>query len=278
VSVQGIQIHTYIDGLEHGDQLPVIFIHGYSANFYCWRLNADVFAAERPVYAPDLPGFGLSEKPKGYDYSLDGYADFIAAYMDEMGIEKAVLVGNSMGGGISVKTQVRHPEKVAGIVLIDALGYFHNEFYLYRALGIYPLGEILLSCNNRLLMKAILKIKVYADNAYATRDVVDSYMALRKTKNGKISPVWVLRAMGAYPVIPTDEIERVSSPTLIIWGEKDRMLPVAHANLYSRDIEQAEMIIFPDVGHMPMEERSEEVNDLIRAFIEDLPSGEEYAR
>ncbi|MBN1882022.1 MAG: alpha/beta fold hydrolase [Deltaproteobacteria bacterium] len=270
VLVQDMNIHTYASGVGCGERIPVVFIHGFAASFYCWRFNVEPLAVDGPVYAMDLPGFGLSDKPKGHDYSLDGYADFIAAYMDAMGIERAVLVGNSMGGGIAVKTQIRHPDRVAGLVLIDALGYFNNEFYLYRALGTYPLGEILLSCNNRLIMKTILKTKVYRDNAYVTKDVVDSFMAVNKTENGRRSPVWVLRAMGTYPVIPTEEIKSVSAPTLIIWGEKDRVLPVSHAELFSRDIEHTETVIFPDVGHMPMEERSGEVNDLIGAFIEDL--------
>jgi pimeloyl-ACP methyl ester carboxylesterase len=76
--------------------------------------------------------------------------------------------------------------------------------------------------------------------------------------------------MGPYPVIPTEEIEQVSAPTLIIWGEQDKILPVGHADLFSRDIEQAETIIFPDAGHVPMEERSEDVNVLIETFIDDL--------
>jgi pimeloyl-ACP methyl ester carboxylesterase len=273
VQVQGLNIHTYISGVGRGDRIPVIFIHGFAASFYCWRLNVEPLAVDGPVYAPDLPGFGLSDKPRDYDYSLDGYADFIAAYMDAMGIERAVLVGNSMGGGIAVKTQIRHPDRVEGIVLIDALGYFNNEFYLYRALGTYPLGEILLSCNNRLIMKTILKAKVYRDNAYATREVVDSYVAVNRTENGRRSPVWVLRAMGAYPVIPTEQIRQVSAPTLIMWGEKDRILPVSHAELYYRDIEHSELVIFPDVGHMPMEERSETVNNFIRGFIDKISGG-----
>ena len=270
VQVQGLNIHTYISGVGRGDRIPVIFIHGFAASFYCWRLNVEPLAVDGPVYAPDLPGFGLSDKPRDYDYSLDGYADFIAAYMDAMGIERAVLVGNSMGGGIAMKTELRHPDRVAGLVLIDALGYFKNDFYLYRALGVYPLAEIIMSLNNRPVMTMILKNRVYVDDAFVTDEVVDSFMAVNKTENGRTAPVWVLRAMGPYPVIPTDEIERVSAPTLVIWGEEDRILPVSHVELFSRDIEHAETIIIPDVGHVPMEEKSDVVNDRIRAFVQDL--------
>jgi len=270
VPVYGMNIHTYAGGLEHDDRMPVVFIHGFSATFFCWRFNAEALAAERPVYAPDLPGFGLSDKPKDYDYSLDGYADFIAAYMDEMGVERAVLVGNSMGGGIAMKTERRHPEKVAGLVLIDSLGYFKSEFYLYRALGTFPLAELIMSLNNRLAMTMILKTRVYVDDSFVTDEVVDSFMVVNTTENGRAAPIWVLRAMEPYPVVPADEIREVSSPTLVIWGEQDTILPVSHAELFSRDIEQAETIIFPDAGHVPMEEKSGEVNALIRAFIEDL--------
>jgi len=116
----------------------------------------------------------------------------------------------------------------------------------------------------------ILKTRVYVDDSFVTDDVVDSFMAINTTENGRTAPIWVLRAMEPYPVVPTEEIREVSSPTLIIWGEQDTILPVSHAELFSRDIEQAETIIFPDAGHVPMEEKSGEVNALIRAFIEDL--------
>lgn len=270
VSVKGLNIHTFTAGVEHDDRMPVVFIHGFAATFYCWRFNAENLSADRPVFAPDLPGFGLSDKPKDYDYSLDNYADFIAAYMDEMNIERAVLVGNSMGGGIAVKTELRHPDRVAGLVLIDALGYFKNEFYLYRALSVYPLAEIIMSLSNRPVMEMILKTRVYVDDAYVTEEVVDSFMVVNKTENGRSAPVWVLRAMGSYPTIPIEEIQDISAPTLVIWGEEDRILPVSHAKLFSRDIEHAEMIIIPDAGHVPMEEKSGEVNDSIRAFIDEL--------
>ena len=270
ISVRDLNIHTFTGGVEHDDRIPVVFIHGFAATFYCWRFNAEPLAVDRPVFAPDLPGFGLSDKPRDYDYSLDSYADFIAAYMDEMGVERAVLVGNSMGGGIAMRTEVRHPDRVAGLVLIDALGYFKNEFYFYKALSIYPLAEIIMSLNNRPVMTMILKTRVYVDDAYVTDEVVDSFMVVNETENGRRAPVWVLRAMDPHPTIPADEIKRVSAPTLVIWGEEDRILPVRHAELFSRDIEHAETIIIPDVGHVPMEERGDEVNEFIEAFIDDL--------
>ena len=118
--IDGMQIR-----LEHEGSGPaIILIHGYTSNLYTWRFNTRELAAKGlSVWALDLPGFGYSDKPKDFGYTLADYADFMAKFMDAEAIPKATLVGNSMGGSIAMMTCLMHPDRVERLVLIDSAGY-----------------------------------------------------------------------------------------------------------------------------------------------------------
>ena len=112
----------------------------------------------RWVLAPDLPGFGLSDKPGGFDYSLSGYARFIVSFMDEMGIRQAVLVGNSMGGGVAVKTALLAPDRIERLVLIDSLGYYKRRtFQLYRLFGLPIVRDLVMGVAGSRLHQAVVE-------------------------------------------------------------------------------------------------------------------------
>lgn len=265
--VDGMNIHV----LAKGKGAPVILIHGFTSNIYTWRFNTDELAKKFSVYALDLPGFGYSEKPDEgeFDYSIDGYADFIVSFMDAMGIRKAVLVGNSMGGGVALKTYLKHPGRVDKIVLVDSMGYqSEGGHFLVFQLMRYPIiGEVLMSLNYRSVVESSMKGGVYYDNSFVTDDVVDSYFNVYSTENGTKAPLWVMRNL--YEKFPFEEgeIEKVKVPTLIIWGAEDNLISAGAADLFARDIADSKAIVLPEAGHMPHEEKADVVNDLISDFV-----------
>jgi len=133
--IDGMKIH-----LQHEGTGPaVILIHGYTSNLYTWRFNIKELAARGlSVWSLDLPGFGYSDKPDDFGYTLADYADFMADFMDAEGIPKAALVGNSMGGSIAMKTYLVHPDRVERLVLIDSSGYPEKEeggFAVFTLMG-----------------------------------------------------------------------------------------------------------------------------------------------
>jgi pimeloyl-ACP methyl ester carboxylesterase len=266
--IDGIEIHLDQDG----EGTPVILIHGYTSNLYTWRFNLHVLGRECSVWALDLPGFGYSDKPKDFDYTLSGYADFMAKFMDAAGIDKAILVGNSMGGIVAMTTYLKYPDRVEKLVLIDSDGYPEKEgagFFLFDLMGWPVAGDILMSFNYRWVVKQSLLSGVYYNNVFVTDDVVDSYYNVFKTKNGRKGPLWV--GDGVYGKVRFDpeQIKKIAVPTLVIWGKEDTLIPVEDADYFGRDIKGAKVVVIPEAGHLPHEEKADVVNKLILDFVKE---------
>ena len=122
VPLQGMQVHLRDEG-PRDDPEPIVLIHGTSASLHTWDGWTDALKGQRRVIRMDLPGFGLTGPAPDGDYSMTRYADFIAALLDQLGVRRAVLAGNSLGGGVAWRTAVQHPERVSRLVLVDASGY-----------------------------------------------------------------------------------------------------------------------------------------------------------
>jgi pimeloyl-ACP methyl ester carboxylesterase len=266
-TIDGMNIHVWVKG----SGTPVILVHGFTSNLFTWRFNTEELAKEFAVSALDLPGFGYSDKPLDFDYTLDGYADFIVSFMDAMKIRKAVLVGNSMGGGISLTTTLNYPDRVDKLVLVDSMGYprgpDEKHFLPFALMGIPTLGEILMSFNYRFVVEQSLKGGPYYDNSFVTDDVVDAYYDVYKTENAQKTPLLVIRNILSTEPLGEDVIKGVDVPTLIIWGENDNLIPARDAEYFARDIADSKAIVIPEAGHMPHEEKAELVNSLISDFV-----------
>jgi pimeloyl-ACP methyl ester carboxylesterase len=264
--IEGMQIR-----LEHEGSGPaIILIHGYTSNLITWRFNIrDLAAKGFSVWSMDLPGFGYSDKPKDFGYTLADYADFMAKFMDAESIPKATLVGNSMGGSIAMMTCLMHPDRVERLVLIDSAGYPGEEggFLIFDLLGYPVFGELMMSFNYRWVVKSSMLSGVYYDNTFATDDVIDSYYNVYKTENGKKAPLWVGRRFDWDNDLGTDTIKTIGVPTLVIWGKQDTLIPVKQADYFGRDIKDSRVLVIGEAGHMPHEEKAEIVNGLISDFV-----------
>ncbi|MBN2224113.1 MAG: alpha/beta fold hydrolase [Deltaproteobacteria bacterium] len=265
ITVNGMQIHTQ----HEGTGTPVILIHGYTGNLYTWRFNISDLATEGlSVWSMDLPGFGYSDKPKEFGYTLADYADFLAAFMDAEGITKATLVGNSMGGSVAMMTYLRHPDRVQKLVLIDSAGYPKEEggFFIFNLMRYPVIGDLLMSFNYRWVIKQSMLSGIYYDNRFVTDDVIDSYYKVYKTENGKKAPLWVGRRFDWDNDLNADTIKTIAVPALIVWGRQDTLIPVAHAYYFGRDIKDSTVVVIPEAGHLPHEEQADTVNALIADF------------
>lgn len=268
IDVNGIDVHYWDQG--KGDVL--ILVHGFSSSVYTWRLNVDTLSEEFRVIALDLPGFGYTDKPDDFDYTLEGYADFMIEFMDTMEIDSATLAGNSMGGGVVLTTALLSPERVDTLILVDSVGYPEQEeeesaFLPFLLMGIPGAGEVLMSLNFRSVVESSLKGGVYYDNSFVTDEMVDYYNNVYRTENGRKAPLWVIRNLMDSPPIGSERISTVSMPTLIIWGEEDNLIPAAHAALFENDIPDSRTVVIAEAGHLPHEEKAEFVNGLIADFV-----------
>jgi pimeloyl-ACP methyl ester carboxylesterase len=266
-SINGLNIHVLVAG----NGIPVVLIHGFMGMAYDWRFNIQELGKYFSVYALDLPGFGYSDKPLSFDYTSNGYAEFIASFLDTYRIEQAVLVGNSMGGQIALMSCVKYAERVAGLVLIDSGGYPQSvEFLPFKLLKVPVIGEISMALINRAIIKIMLKKGIYFDGSFATDEVIDSYYGAYYTANARRMPLLIIRNIMKDEVYITSRLIDIKCPTLIIWGAEDRVISPSRAEMFGRDIDNSSIVMIPQAGHMPQIERSKAVNKAVIGFLSEV--------
>jgi pimeloyl-ACP methyl ester carboxylesterase len=262
--IDNLNIHVW----SVGNGMPVVLVHGFMSMAYDWRFNIRELGKHFSVYAMDLPGFGCSDKPLNFNYSSDGYAEFIASFLNEYNIERAVLVGNSMGGQIALMTCLKYPERVAGLALIDSGGYPHSvEFLPFKLLKVPVISEISMALINRTVVNIMLKRGIYFDGSFATGEVINNYYNVYGTANARKIPPIVIRRIVKDEVNITSNLGNIKCPALIIWGAEDKVISPSRAEMFRRDISNASAMVIPQAGHMPQIEKSKVVNKAVIDFV-----------
>jgi pimeloyl-ACP methyl ester carboxylesterase len=265
VSAAGLHIRY----VRRGSGPPVVLVHGLASSIYTWAAVLPRLAERYDVVAIDLPGFGGSDIPPRLDASI---ADrLLPEVMDGLGLARASLAGNSLGGAISAVTAARHPERVDRLVLIDAAAYNFNPADrppLLRAMARVP-TRLVRALPHRPLMRQGLK-QVYYDDTKVTEERVEEYLA-GMSRPGAREAAQALLTQGDDFGLP-GALRQVRAPTLVIWGREDAWIPVAHADRFVRDIPGARSVILERCGHVPQEERPEEVARLIDEFLRASPA------
>lgn len=267
IDVAGMRVHLRDEGLGY----PVLLLHGMFASLHCWDGWADTLKADYRVIRVDLPGFGLTGPRPGGDYRPVRDTEFIAALVDTLGLERFVIVGNSFGGQVAWHFTLAHPERVTGLVLVNAAGHPRPDTPLIFTLARLPLlGRLLTSFSPRWLIEQNIR-EVYSNDSLITPALVDRYhdMVLRA---GNRQATWA-RINTDFTDL-TDRLGEIRVPTLVLWGADDRWIPVEYAERFVQDIPGARAVIYPNVGHVPMEEQPELSSRDMRRFLSDITSGD----
>jgi len=255
--------------LDAGAGTPVIFIHGLGASMYAWRKNlAPVMAAGYRVLAVDLLGFGSSDEPAG-GYTNAAYAQLVVALMDSLHLPDAVLVGHSMGGEIAAEVAIAFPTRVRGLVLIGAAGLGTREPLLFRVARWPVVGPLVLAFRGRALVGRLLRA-TYADPRKVTEADVDQYYApVAEAAYGRALR-GVLREFQFGGL--EGRLDAIAAPTLVLWGEADRIIPIALGRALAAQLNRSAFLSVPRAGHSVQEEAPDEVNRLLIKFLkEGLP-------
>src|ERR671921_458133 len=238
---------AYVE-LGTGD-LPVLFLHGLGGNWTAWLETLPAVARRHRVIAVDLPGFGKSP-PASDGISIPGYSRTIERFCDEIGLERFLLVGNSLGGWVAADLTLRLPARVQGLVLIDAAGIVPTRAERAKAVTLMrgaALGAPLAPrfrraiASRRRLRSMALKYTI-ADPAGIAADIV--YMALPEAPDPGFEPAFTA-ARRSWSEAWCDQLTEIDCPTLILWGERDSMLPVRHAREYARRIRGSRLLVLP---------------------------------
>jgi len=265
VEVEGIRFHY----TEYPAPGPVVFLlHGFASSTYSWEKVAPLLRDDGfHVYALDMKGFGWSDKPKGSDYGPLALVEGVNAWMDAVGLREVTFVGNSLGGAVAVVMSIRHPDKVGRMVLVDAGGYPMDLPTIVKLAKTPGAAFFTKLAYGRWMVKWNLD-EVYCNDDWITGEQVQAYYDRLRTEGALDAMVALCRAIdfdrfSGY----VDAAKRLQVPTLIIWGENDRWIPLEIGRQFDRDLPDSRLVVIPECGHVPQEEYPGVTAMLIRDFI-----------
>jgi len=256
VSVFGAKIRY----LEAGDATKpaVILLHGLGGSAENWQLTIPALAANYHVFAPDQVGFGKSDKVL-LKYRVATYADFLDKFMAELKIEKASLVGNSMGGWVAGLMAIKYPNRVEKIVLADAAGILPENLNFDE---IYQLNN-----STRDEIRANMK-RIFANPLFQNNEaLVDQFMTARVAANDGYTINSLIESIKRKEDFLNDRLGEIKKPTLIIWGKQDGLLPVSDATVFNKGIAGSQLVIFDNCGHAPQFEKAADFNKEVLKFL-----------
>jgi pimeloyl-ACP methyl ester carboxylesterase len=247
-----------------------VLVHGWLMSHYYFRPIIEELEAEREVIAIDLPGHGESDRPapEAFAYDYSGFVEVVEEVMTTLGVARADLMGASMGGGTALALAARRPERVQRLILIGAAVYPHPSPPLEVKLALAP-GA------GPFLFKHVFGRREFERGArfLAVRDAdcidsewVDYFWARFNRAGGRDAAYACMRMLCNLPQ-NTGDPGRVRAPTLLVWGDEDRMVPLASGKRLQRALAGARLEIIPACGHMPHVERPGELLRVVRPFL-----------
>lgn len=247
----------------------VLLIHGFRSHSYTWKNLIDPIAeAGYHVWAIDLMGFGLSDKPEQACYHTDFFIGQIEAFMEEKKIQRAHVVGNSMGGGMALILAMNHPEKVQSLMLLSALGY-PLDMPLYLSFAAH-FNQIWVPFLGPKMVKYCLE-NIVANKQVITKEQVEAYSLPYRLPGGITASLKTLQKFDNQLLIELGKhYSSFSFPILIIWGEEDTLIPTAHYRKFLKDFPHADHLLIPHCGHIPQEENPQEVLSAALKFLKKI--------
>jgi pimeloyl-ACP methyl ester carboxylesterase len=280
VNVGSLTVHH-----THGGRgSPVLFIHGLGSSGYIeWRFNLERAAGRHRVYAPDLPGFGRTDKPRAR-YGIGYFTRFLERYMETRGLRSAAIVGASLGGRLALELALKRPKLVRKLVLVNSLGLGRPNLQVSYGLVTIPrVGEAMMKVARNALRWAppSLVRRVAARYVRSSSDLErtmdDAYLGnLREIHSAQgyheaylatVRSLVTPQALLGEDYDLTNRLSELNIPVQLIWGADDPLFPVAHATRAHALIERSRLAVIDGAGHTPQAERPEEFNRVLNAFL-----------
>ncbi len=257
-----------VNVIDLGSGDPILWVHGLGGSWQNWLEQLPEFAAEHRCVALDLPGFGASPLPDE-DISIAGYGRALAGLLERLRIPRATVVGNSMGGFIAAELAISAPERVERLVLVSAAGLSTEQLKLRpltTAARMSAAGAAWIGAHSDRLTRRPGTRRLLASGVMRRPDRLSAPLLAEQLRGtGRPGFIPALRALAAYPI--RDRLAEIRAPTLVVWGEDDRLVPVRDADRFVELIPEAGKVVFADTGHVPQLERPEAFNEVVAEFL-----------
>lgn len=271
VNLDGARVHYQ----EFGDAAkpPMVLIHGYTASVYVWKTVAPMLAdAGFRVIAVDLLGFGWSEKPRWFEYSIQSQARMISRFMNRLGIGRAIIVGNSYGGAVALTLTLDYSDAVEILVLVDPVTNDEPKNHpLLRLASVRGVGEVITPFIAD--SKFFLRHRMRGTIAKANHRLVteERMAAIRRPLNAADGHHSLLETSRNWNATRLEQdAHLIEQPTLIIWGDQDTVIPIKGGYKLRQEILNSHLVVLKDCGHVPPEEKSELFTDIVTEFCQDF--------
>jgi len=269
IELVGMEVHYR----EVGTGTPLVLLHGTGASLHTWEKWTDELSKQFRVITLDLPGFGLTGKHFGNNYSIKSYTEFLHTFTQKIGLDSFYLAGNSLGGNIAWGYALDHPQVVKKLILLNASGYPHPERtppLAFRLAQNPVLSKLMLRITPRSLFKKSLR-EVYVNDDLVTDELITRYFSMFLRRGNR--QAFIDRSNQDFDD-RSAEIKQIQTPTLILWGDKDEWTPVADAAKFQEDLANSKLVIYENTGHLPMEERAEESILDVQRFLQSEKVGQ----
>ncbi|MBX9745690.1 MAG: alpha/beta hydrolase [Hyphomonadaceae bacterium] len=263
----GIRMHYRDEGVPGAPTL--LLIHGFSASLHTWEPWVEQLSTgaggigDYRIVSLDLPGHGLTRAPAGYQASIENFRDAVDAFARAQGLERFFLAGSSMGGNVAWEYALAHPERVEGLILVDASGWpetrteYADDPPVFRLLRNPIVGPILRDLDNTALARQGLENSFF-DPALVTDAMVARYTELSRAPGHRDILLQITLGFRERNYATPERLAALQMPVLVMTGDSDRLVPPEHARQFADAIPNARLITFENVGHVPQEEAAEE--------------------
>jgi pimeloyl-ACP methyl ester carboxylesterase len=274
IAVDGRRTRIRVDG--NPDHPPVLLLHGIGRSLEDWAPQWERLAGAYRVITLDIPGFGFSSRPSE-PVTLAALAQGVADTLDTLGERRPLhVIGNSLGGAVALQLLIQRPERVASLVLVNSAGFGREVTLLLRMLTLPVIGRMATRRTTRASAR-ILERSIFADRSLASRQRIEHAVAIGRQPDSGFVMREIAGELATGRAVKDDWRAELSSaaaqhprPTLIIWGDRDRVLPAHHLETAQRLMPHAKTHLFNGIGHMPQIECPDEFADLVLAFFADV--------
>ena len=269
----GLNVHYRDEGKRDGRVL--VLIHGSNASLHTWEPWVKRLGSDYRIISLDLPGHGLTGVNPAGVYDNQSYVRVVDALLSRLGVAKAFIGGNSMGGGVSWMYALAHPEKTEALLLVDAGGQPQSKpkelpigFRLMRMPVIKEAARVIAPRSVfESSIKNTMSVQSKIDDA-----LIDRYWELNRFPGNREATMKRFSTPGGMQSGTKERLAAIKVPVMIMWGEEDKLIPVSSARWFAEAIPSAKLVIYPKVGHIPMEEVPDQSAADVKEWLDSLPT------